>query len=1182
MISGCLAIATLHVAAVAVDAQPAQPAPIEPGVLEQLARGPQASFWVVMVDQADLSAASDIRDWDDRGTWVYERLHSVSEASMTDLRPVLERHGASYRRFWIVNAVHATGDRSLVDELAAHPTVARIADRVRFSIPEPVPSDIQSTDVEGVEWNVASIGAPEVWSTLGATGEGIVVANIDTGVQFDHPALVGRYRGSIGGSQFDHDYNWFDPSNVCGDPSTAPCDNHGHGTHTMGTMVGDDLVGNRIGVAPGARWIAAKGCETNTCSDAALLASAQWILAPTDLYGDNPRPDLRPHVVNNSWGGSGGREWFMGFVDAWIAAGIFPQFSNGNAGPACNTSGSPGDYPQSYSAGAVSDGGVVASFSSRGPSHFSGTTKPDIAAPGVNVRSSVPTNAYAVASGTSMASPHVAGTVALMWSAAPVLVGDTEWTRDILDASAVDVGDLTCGGTLGDNNVYGEGRLDAFAAVDQSPVGPTAVLSGTVRDADTGNVVAGGTVHAAGVMTRTTITDADGEYSMLLGVATYTVTATAFGYGEESTTVEVPDAGARQDFALTPAPRHRLDGTVRDTIGEPVIAATVTILGTPMPAASTDADGSFTFTEVPTGTYQLYVEAGRCTYPATAEVTIDSDRNVSITLSVRSDAFGHGCRLEQPTYIPGDHLVLLGDDAQVEAPLAFPFPFYGDVYTTVYIAANGFIHFEPSLQTSFYNAPLPQPYLPNAAIYAFWDNLVFDPLLDPECGVWTAQGSSDQRDWFLVEWRHATFFGDTTRRIDVEVVIFDDGEILAQYRDIEPDGRERGDGAVFGLENQNGTAAFQYAYRSAVIRSPEMAIRYVLLPMGAVHGTVVDSNDGEPIVGAEVVATDDNGNLIRTDVTDAGGGYRFSLPVGTYAIRAMAPNYTSAEVAASVDFAGDERELDLSLDTGLPDMTPSSLTFEASGADTLYLENAGSATLTWSVAERVGGRTLDVRWLDVSPRNGSLEIHERTELAVSVDASSLLPGTYVATLVLSSDAGRVPTLEIPVTLAVGSPGVSYLVNCGGATFVDNDGAQWRVDQAYTSGSWGYTDRRARTRSTDADIAGTDDDPIFQSFIRRPGSYRFDQLPDGTYILELSFAESEPEVVAGDRVFDVSVASSTLLDGYDIAATVGRLVADRPGPFTVRPAGGTIEIQFPEARRSLPAIVNGIRLVQIDQ
>jgi subtilisin family serine protease len=298
------------------------------------------------------------------------------------------------------------------------------------------------------------------------------VANIDTGVQYNHNALRLQYRGlqSVGGPAVrpNHNYAWIDPSHICSPDGKQVCDNNGHGTHTMGTMVGDDRGSNQIGVAPRATWIAAKGCESNFCSDFALLESAEWITAPTDLNGQNPRPDLRPHVVNNSWGGGGGDPWYMASVNAWVSAGIFPQFSNGNSGPSCNTSGSPGDYIQSYSAGAYDINNNIAGFSSRGPSAFGGELKPNIGAPGVAVRSSVPNNSYSSFSGTSMASPHVAGAVALIWSnnAAPDLRRNISATRVILDNTAVDVNALQCGGSIDDNNVFGEGRLDAKAAVD--------------------------------------------------------------------------------------------------------------------------------------------------------------------------------------------------------------------------------------------------------------------------------------------------------------------------------------------------------------------------------------------------------------------------------------------------------------------------------------------------------------------------------------------------------------------------------------------------------------------------------------------------------------------------------------------------------------------------------------------
>ena len=161
-------------------------------------------------------------------------------------------------------------------------------------------------------------------------------------MQFDHPALAAGYRGRQADGSVRHDYSWFDPSRVC--PSAAPCDNSGHGTHTMGTMVGLDG-DDAIGVAPGARWIAAKGCESSSCSAEALLAAGQWIIAPTDLNGQNPRPDLAPDVVNNSWGGSGFDPWYSHIVQAWVAAGIFPAFSNGNSGPGATPPGRPAPEP---------------------------------------------------------------------------------------------------------------------------------------------------------------------------------------------------------------------------------------------------------------------------------------------------------------------------------------------------------------------------------------------------------------------------------------------------------------------------------------------------------------------------------------------------------------------------------------------------------------------------------------------------------------------------------------------------------------------------------------------------------------------------------------------------------------------------------------------------------------------
>jgi Subtilisin-like serine proteases len=239
-------------------------------------------------------------------------------------------------------------------------------------------------------------------------GDGIVVANIDTGVQYNHPALDQAFKCA---SPSDAAC-WADPSNICGG---SACDNNGHGTHTMGTMVGDDdpTLTYQVGMAPNAKWIACKGCESSSCSDTALNACADWILAP----GGNPAN--RPNIVNNSWGGGGGDTWYLAKVQAWRAAGIFPAFSAGNSGSSCGTIGSPSDYQESFATANHMSGRTINSGSSRGPSTYGHEpyTKPNISAPGTSICSSIPGSSWSCGySGTSMASPHSAGAVALLWS----------------------------------------------------------------------------------------------------------------------------------------------------------------------------------------------------------------------------------------------------------------------------------------------------------------------------------------------------------------------------------------------------------------------------------------------------------------------------------------------------------------------------------------------------------------------------------------------------------------------------------------------------------------------------------------------------------------------------------------------------------------------------------------------
>ena len=386
-IAAGLLVAALAAGTSALGRSTPSKASVDAMVAEQIAAHGRTTFWVVLRQQANLTPAHSMRPAP-RGRYVYDTLTATADRTQQSLKQDLAQHHVPYKSFWILNAIRVTGGSTVLQALAERPEVAKILPDVVFQI-SPEARGTREQTPNTVEWGVDRINAPQVWSTYNDRGENIVVGNVDTGVLYTHGALVAKYRGNLGGGNFDHNYNWWDPSAVCA--SGTPCDNNGHGTHTMGTMVGDDgnPGTNQIGVAPHATWIAAKGCETNSCSTSALLSSGQFMLAPTDLNGQNPQPNLRPDIVNNSWGNSnGGDTFYQATVQAWVASGIFPSFSSGNSGPGCGTVGSPGSYAESYTVGSFDINNVIAGSSSRGPSPFGGIIKPNIAAPGVNVRSS--------------------------------------------------------------------------------------------------------------------------------------------------------------------------------------------------------------------------------------------------------------------------------------------------------------------------------------------------------------------------------------------------------------------------------------------------------------------------------------------------------------------------------------------------------------------------------------------------------------------------------------------------------------------------------------------------------------------------------------------------------------------------------------------------------------------------
>ena len=326
-----------------------------------------------------------------------------------------------------------------------------------------------------------------MWA-LGYTGQGITVASQDTGVQWDHPALQRHYRGWEGEAQLaQHPYNWFDAWGVGGRPpycnqsdAQIPCDDHGHGTHTVGTMLGNATADQvQVGMAPDADWIGCRNMRNGVGTPASYIACFEFFLAPYPQNGDpfeDGRPELAPHIVNNSWGCPPSEgcdvDSLQQIVETVRAAGIFVVASAGNHGSSCGTVDDPiAIYDATFSTGAHDFKGAIASFSSRGPVSVdgSGRLKPDISAPGVAVYSTTVNNRYSSLSGTSMASPHVVGATALLWSAVPELVGEIDMTEQVLIKSAMPASVSLCGS--GDepatpNNVYGYGRLNALQAVE--------------------------------------------------------------------------------------------------------------------------------------------------------------------------------------------------------------------------------------------------------------------------------------------------------------------------------------------------------------------------------------------------------------------------------------------------------------------------------------------------------------------------------------------------------------------------------------------------------------------------------------------------------------------------------------------------------------------------------------------
>jgi hypothetical protein len=404
---------------------------------------------VFLEEQADLNSV--------RGNpqAVIELLKNTAERSQKDIVSFLSLEKnkgniSEYQGLWIQNMLIIKGNVESIYELSGSADVKLLNSNHmdRFYIPPVSKSKERIPQINATEWNITKVRADQVWVTYNNRGDGIIIGGLDTGVDANHPDLSAQYRGGTN--------SWKDFTT---ENKATPFDGHGHGTHTTGTACG----ANGIGVAPNAKWIHARifNSTGGYAGDAAVHQAFQWIMDPD---GNSATRD-EPVVVNNSWGSDLTTDLtFQPDVQAWVSAGIFPSFASGNNGPSSGTAGTPGNFPESFGVGATDNADAIASFSSRGPAPsqapWNGITKPDVSAPGVSIRSSLPGGTYASWNGTSMATPHVTGLVALLKKAKPDLTVDN--MRVIMESTSIDLG------TAGKDNNYGSGRIDALAAVERA------------------------------------------------------------------------------------------------------------------------------------------------------------------------------------------------------------------------------------------------------------------------------------------------------------------------------------------------------------------------------------------------------------------------------------------------------------------------------------------------------------------------------------------------------------------------------------------------------------------------------------------------------------------------------------------------------------------------------------------
>ncbi len=904
---------------------------------------------------------------------VVEELQRVARDTqpplLNDLDALRERHRIDgFTPYWITNCVVVKGERSVLVELIKHPSVRWVEAVPVMELIEPVRSTEreQRQSLDSRPPGVNAVHAPRVWNELGYTGEGVLVANMDTGVDGNHVALGSRWRGN----HAPHSECWLD---VLGGGSQTPVDAQSHGTHVMGTICGTGGNGSQfdtIGVAPGAEWIAMNaigGFGGDFTSD--VLQGYQWFADPDE----NPETiEDVPDVIQNSWGvysSLGYPDCFNDWNTAIIAcetAGTVVTFSAGNEGPGAATHRSPAnialDSVTFFSVGSVNAGNYpavphpISSFSSRGPSDCDGTQiKPEIVAPGENVYSSVPGGYSGSFSGTSMAGPHIAGVVALMREANPN--ADVREIKSVLMQTAIDYG------TAGDDNTYGRGMVDAYEAVLMISADRGWVV-GQITNQSNGQPIAGARVQAGDNYIR--YSDAQGNYRISLPAdSLLPFSISAFGFAQYNSEFSVADSDTVVlDIAMSLVPSGVLLGTVEIGNAIPVQFATVTPQFVPVEATETDENGEFSFVLPGENNYSFVVEFQGLQAETTLFVATNDTTEALIQFttprsqSVGPDSSGYRAYDRYDYGLPAQYnWADMTNATELEFPqisdassfveMPFPFVFYGRAYDSITVNENGWVAPGEDPDRRNANTAIPAPQGPAGMLALFWDNLVLG--LNPvDSRILTRY---DQPNGvFIIEYDHLYFVPITANHLTAQIHIFDqevwptptgDCEIMFVYDNVDIQ-----IGGTVGIESPTETYGLQLQYNTVLNDSSfaiqqGSAILFTTRTLDRSTGNLTGTITTHPPI-SEAIA---NGVRVGNRMGQVAANGSFSLQdvfAGPRTLRVQIPGYEFITAEATV-VAGQTTSADAEVWRLDP---PQNLT---------YTRTNDSLFMSWDAPESVGG-----------------------------------------------------------------------------------------------------------------------------------------------------------------------------------------------------------------------------------